>query len=156
MGGKQAFLITVLATNLLAVAGCGRSPSEQGFATTAKSLTQNLEIVEIVARQASSADAVPMRPTFPDDVIEIAIRTQGRTTGADLSVKMIALADGSAVGSRDVRLNATSAAAPRVQFAPSPAWKPGRYLFEVSLDGKLAGTQELEIFPAEMAQSAQP
>ncbi|PTA72717.1 hypothetical protein C9412_04475 [Stenotrophomonas sp. Nf1] len=68
---------------------------------------------------------------------------------------MIALADGSTAGVRKLRLNAGNAAAPKLVFEPGEPWRVGRYLFEVSLNGKLAGSQELEIFPAEPDAPAQ-
>lgn len=150
MNGKQILLVAVSVASVLTLTACGRSPTERSLAST-QSKEEKFEIVEIIARPANEEGLDEMRPTFPTDVIDIAIKTAGRTAGADLSVKMIALAEGGAMGQRDLRLNAASAAAPNVRFEPAPKWKPGRYLFEVSLDGKLAGSQELEVFPEEMA-----
>jgi len=142
--------------SILLVAGCGRNPAELEPADSQQSTKKKLEIIEVVARPVGGSGDLSLRPAFPGDVVEIAIKSRGHTAAADLSVKMISLAEGVAVATRDVRLNATSAATPSVRFEPSPEWKPGRYLFEISLDGKLAGTQEIEIFPVEMAEHAKP
>lgn len=139
---------------MLALPACNPSPSGQDFAARPRAAQDKLQVIEVVARPVVESSAAAMRPAFPKDVVDIAIKTQGGTAGADLSVKMIALADGSTVGTRTVRLNPANAAAPNVQFEPAPAWAPGRYLFEVSLDGKLAGSQEMEVFPAELAEPA--
>lgn len=136
----------------LALAGCGQSASGQRFSVGSKSAEEKLQIIEIVARRVTDQPGADMRPAFPADTVEIAIKTGGKTSGADLSVKMISLADGLAVGTRTLQLNAANAGTPRVRFEPVPAWAPGRYLFEVSLDGKLVGSQELEIFPLELAE----
>lgn len=69
---------------------------------------------------------------------------------------MIALAGGRTVRTDKVRLSAANAPVPSMYFEPSPEWTPGRYLFEVSLNGQLAGSQELEIFPEDVAEPARP
>lgn len=111
--------------------------------------------MEVVARPVDQSPGNSMRPAHPGDAIELSLKSQGSTRGADLSVKMIALADGSTAGVRKLRLNAGNAAAPKLVFEPGEPWRVGRYLFEVSLNGKLAGSQELEIFPAEPDAPAQ-
>jgi hypothetical protein len=143
-----------LCVGMLAVAGCSQQAGEGWGAAGRQTQPAKLEINEVVVRPAGETTNAAMRPTRPNDVVEVAIKTKGATSSAELSVKMIALANGEAVGQQNVRLNASNAAAPIVRFTPSPQWETGRYLFEVSLDGKLAGSQELEIFPAEVAGPA--
>lgn len=124
----------------------GSAPGPQTAATAAPA-DKPLALIEIVARPAGEQPGTFARPAHPADPIELAIRTEGSTRAAELSAKMIALADGSTVGTQQLRLNAGNAAAPTLKFEPNGGWAPGRYLFEVTLDGKLAGSQELEIFP---------
>lgn len=145
----------VLFIGAVVLAGCGPAPSEPKGAAAATHADQELELVEIIARPAGEPAGAFARPTHPADKVEIAIRTKGTTKGTDLAVKMIALADGTAVDTRKVRLNAGNSAAPKLTFEPNPQWSTGRYLFEVTVDGKLAGSQELEIFPADIEAPAQ-
>lgn len=152
MKSGTAGVVSALIVGLLVLAGCSQTPPGQNFASGSKSTEEDLHIVEVVARPAGAQPDALARPSFPTDVVEIAIKTQGQTSGANLSVKMISLANGAAVGTRSLQLNASNAAAPSLRFEPAPEWAAGRYLFEVSLDGKLAGSQELEIFPAELAE----
>lgn len=143
--------LAVLLVGTAALAGCSPSPTEQKAAVTTTPTEQKLHLIEIIARPAGEPAGALTRPTHPTDAVEIAIRTSGTTKGADLAIKMIALADGGTVDTRKLRLNAGNSAAPKFQFEPSGMWPTGRYLFEATLDDKLAGSQELEIFPAEVA-----
>lgn len=151
---RKAVGFAVLLAGVAALWGCSPSPTEPKLAS-ADSQAQQLELIEVIARPAGEVTGAFTRPTHPADSVEIAMRTRGTTKGADLSIRMIALADGSTVGTQKVRLNAGNSAAPMLTFAPNPQWSTGRYLFEVMLDGKLAGSQELEIFPAEVAAPTQ-
>lgn len=152
--GNAVPISAVLAVMLM-LASCTQPPTGQDLAAKPQSAASKLEISEISARPAGETSGTAMRPAFPKDVVEIAIKTKGGTAGADLSVKMIALANGATVGVREVRLNPTNSASPSVRFEPTPVWAPGRYLFEVSLEGQLVGTQELEVFPADLAEPAE-
>lgn len=140
---------SALIIGLAGLAGCSPSATEPKAASNDAPADQSLELIEIIARPAGESATGVARPAHPADAVELAIRTKGTTKGADLAVKMIALADGSTVATDKLRLNAGNAAAPRFQFEPRGTWPTGRYLFEVMLDGKLAGSQELEVFPAD-------
>lgn len=139
----------------LTLVGCGRSPADPVPPAASAATAEEFSFVEVVARPVGQSPGNATRPAHPDDAIELSLKSQGSTRGADLSVKMIALADGSTAGVRKLRLNAGNAAAPKLVFEPGEPWRVGRYLFEVSLNGKLAGSQELEIFPAEPDAPAQ-
>lgn len=152
--GKMVGAAVVL-IGAAAIAGCTPSPSQPKAAAAATEAVQKFELIEIIARPAGEPAGAFTRPAHPADKLEIAIRTQGATKQADLAVKMIALADGTTVDTRTLRLNAGNSAAPQLTFEPSPQWSTGRYLFEVTVDGKLAGSQELEIFPSDIAAPAQ-
>lgn len=151
--GKAVVLMAVF-TGIASLTGCTPTPTGKQAGATEAPTDKALTLVEVVARPAGEAAGAFTRPTLPADTVEIAIRTEGSTKGADLAVKMIALADGSTAGTQKVRLNAGNSANPKLQFKPEGAWATGRYLFEVTLDGKLAGSQELEIFPADPAAPA--
>ncbi|MEQ4573444.1 MAG: hypothetical protein ABN502_00630 [Gammaproteobacteria bacterium] len=139
-----------LCLGMVALVGCKPDASKDGKAETVPATqAKALEVTEIQAGVADAAKDATMRPLYPKDDIEVTIRTAGKADGANLSVKLIALANGGVVGVQDVRLGASVASPQRVRFKPAPAWSTGRYLIEVTLDGKLAGHQELEIFPSE-------
>jgi len=151
--GKAMLLMAVLSGGAV-LAGCSPTPTGKQAGATEAPTDKPLVLIEVVARPAGEPAGAFTRPTHPNDTVEIAIRTEGSTKGADLAVKMIALADGTTAATRTLRLNAGNAATPKLEFNPEGAWATGRYLFEVTLDGKLAGSQELEIFPAEPAAPA--
>lgn len=151
--GKVVLACALCACVALLSACDGSAPGPQTAATAAPA-DKPLALIEIVARPAGEQLGTFARPAHPADPIELAIRTEGSTKAAELSAKMIALADGSTVGTQQLRLNAGNAAAPTLKFEPNETWATGRYLFEVSLDGKLAGSQELEIFPPETGAPA--
>lgn len=145
---RDGRIAVVLVTSLMLVACEGAPTGPQAAAPTARSAAE-LELVEVIARPFVDLGGAFVRPVYPTDTIEIAMRTQGATPGTDLSVAMISLADGSTVGKHTLRLNAGNSAAPVMWFEPADNWPTGRYLFEVSLDDTLVGSQELEVFPAE-------
>lgn len=145
---KEVRMTAALCLGLVLV-GCNPSPADPSPRAASAATAEELSFIEVVARPVGQSPGNSMRPAHPGDTIELSLKSQGSTRGADLSVKMIALADGSTAGVRKLRLNAGNAAAPKLVFEPSESWQVGRYLFEVSLNGKLAGSQELEIFPVE-------
>lgn len=153
LSGKAVVLMAVLSGGSV-LAGCTPTPTGKQAGATEAPTDKPLALIEVVARPAGEPAGAFARPTHPGDTVEIAMRTEGSTKGADLAVKMIALADGSTAGTRTLRLNAGNTATPKLEFKPDGAWATGRYLFEVTLDGKLAGSQELEIFPADPAAPA--
>lgn len=149
VGSVVALIATVI------VVGCSPSSNAPKVATAATQAEQKFELIEIVARPTGEPAGAFTRPAHPADKVEIAIRTRGAAKDAELAIKMIALADGTTVDTRKVRLNAGNSGAPKLTFEPSPLWSTGRYLFEVTVDGKLAGSQELEIYPPDIATPKQ-
>lgn len=115
----------------------------------AQARSEPLSVREIVAGPAGEVEA--LRPVVAGDSVEVRLRTTGIADGAELQVKLIALADGSLVGDETIGLDASSGYEHAIGFARDIPWEPGRYLIEATLDGELAGHQELEIQPDDIA-----
>lgn len=104
-----------------------------------------LEITEILVGPTS--DPTSFLPMTPKDSINITIRTTGQAADAELLTKVFALANGATVGIKSVRLDNSSAGEQLIRLQNDAPWEPGRYLVEVTLNGKLSGHRELEIYP---------
>ncbi|WP_024889983.1 hypothetical protein [Luteimonas huabeiensis] len=145
----QRLATALLSAGLLVLATACR-PASTDEATSSPQAAEPLRVAEIIAGPPGAA-ASP-RPATPTDPVEIVLRTAGHAAaGSALEVKLIALADGQTVGAETVRLEAGGSEEHIVRFEREAPWTPGRYLVEVTLDGNLAGHQELEIHPAELA-----
>lgn len=148
MDFRKWHIPVMLVASLILVACKGVSAGSQVAAPAARS-TAKLRLIQIVARASGGSGGSIFSPVYPTDTVEIAMHTQGESRGAEVSVAMISLADGSTVATRKLQLSAGGSETPVVRFEPTDSWSAGHYLFEVSLDGALAGSQELQVFPVD-------
>lgn len=147
MTRDRNLIFVLIACLALALPACQpETPAETPETSGARQQAESLAITEIIIA-GPTPDPAAFRPMTPDDPIQVTLRTTGRTEGADLLVKVFALANGTAVGNEAIRLDADSEPEQSIRFERETPWDPGRYLIEVTLDGKLAGHQELDIHP---------
>lgn len=133
------------------IAGCERQqalPEADAATAQAAGAAEPFGISEISVSDGSGDSP---EPTNVDDPIVVIVRSTGRTQGADLEIKLFALANGAVAASRTLRLDGTSGAEQSVAFENAEPWEPGRYLVEVTLDGKLAGHRELDVVAGDPA-----
>lgn len=126
-----------------ALSACQPGKHSEISETTIKEQAEPLTIAEIIV--GPTTDASSFQPMTPADPIQIFLRTTGNTEGANLLVEIFALADGSTVGSEAIHLDSASEPEQSIHFERNTPWEPGRYLIEVTLNGKLVGHRELEI-----------
>lgn len=145
----SASMFCVLAALLLLLPACQRNAPVQTTKAAAAKSDKPLAVVDIQAGKSIAlvtAASPPQTPNLMSDPIIVAIHTEGTTAGADLAVKLFSLDRGVIAGMQTNHLNAASEPVQTFIFKPTPKWTPGRYLVEVTLDKKLAGHREVEIF----------
>lgn len=113
----------------------------------AKQQDKALEIVEVLIGPAS--DSASLRPITLNDSIYVTVHTTGKSANAKMLVQVFALANGVVVGAKTIKLDTSSNSRQSFRFHNDSPWEPGRYLVEVTLDGKLASQSELEIYASD-------
>lgn len=109
----------------------------------ASSQNEPLHVTEITVGAADAAET--RRGVASGDAVEVRVGLSGHADNAELRVKVIALANGTVVGEEVFRPDASTGPELTARFTPESPFASGRYLIEVTLDGKLAGHRELEI-----------
>ena len=136
-------------------AGCNKNAgnSQSEAASAAPSPLQASAIVLGPGAQGDTGMNAP--PPQPQDLAKpIPVRidlTGTRKANASLHAKLIRLDDSRVVAEQTVPL-ASDSAPVRFELSTQGQWQPGRYLFELTHDGKLLGQSDMDL--AAMPQSA--
>ncbi len=148
--------IICLAACCIAV-GCTQNSGESRSPATASAAPSPLQASAIVLGPGAQGDtgmnAPPPQPQDLTKPIPVRIDLTGtRKAGARLHAKLIRLDDSRVVAEQTVALASDSAAPIRFEFSTQGPWQPGRYLFELTHEGKLLGQRDMDL--AAMPQSA--
>ena len=136
-------------------AGCNKNAgnSQSEAVSAAPSPLQASAIVLGPGAQGDTGMNAP--PPQPQDLAKpIPVRidlTGTRKANASLHAKLIRLDDSRVVAEQTVPL-ASDSAPVRFELSTQGQWQPGRYLFELTHDGKLLGQRDMDL--AAMPQSA--
>lgn len=132
---------------LLSLGACQRHAQEQTSATAA----EPLHVVEV--RIGAMRDGRPV-PQTSDAPILASITLRGTAHGQVLKARLLDLRDGRQAGLVE-RAMTRSDQVQSLRFDNAAGWPPGRYMLEVTLDGKLASQQDVDVMgPANSAPGA--
>lgn len=135
------------------VAGCDRKAADvppaaaPAAATQAKAPELVLFALDVGTSANPDGTVVPLTQFLPEETIVASLRTQGPAEAVPVTVKLIEMSNGQVVGEQKKDLTLSGAATTNLAFAKQGAghWALGRYVVEVSIAGKPAGRQEIEV-----------
>lgn len=122
---------------MLSLGACQRQAPEQNQATAA----QPLRVVEV--RIGAMRDGRPV-PQTSDAPILANVALRGAAQGEVLKARLLDLRDGRQVGLVEHAMT-RSDQIQSLRFDNAAGWPPGRYMLEVTLDGKLASQQDVDV-----------
>lgn len=137
---KGVVVAAILLMCSLSVACQKKQPEEKSASPVSP-----LSVVEV---RLGTAENGMLKPQTADAPILASIKLQGAARGQVLRAKLLDLRDGQQVGV-DERPIAQSEQVQSFRFENAQGWKPGRYMLEVTLDGKLASQQDVDVMGAE-------
>ena len=144
----------------LALAGC-KKKEEPVVAAPAPTATETpapapvepapapaaLSVVSVTLGTAAGPDkkiAAPTTSFKPSDKIVASVATDGTATNAEVGAKLV-YQDGQTAGEEKQTLNTTGAETTNFQFAKASPWPAGKYKVEITANGAVANTTELEV-----------
>jgi len=138
----------VVLSGLLGVSGCKPSPpvSERTTAAaqaTAPALTFFALNVGNSVKEDQSVS--PLTMFSPKDRLIASVQTKGAAKDVQLAAKLISMTNGQTAGDSNQKIATTGPATTNLEFKNEGAWAVGRYLVEVTINGKLEGRQEIEV-----------
>lgn len=134
----------VVGAVVLAAALCGCKPD----APSARVAPEPEFRVAEVRVVTGAEKAGPAGPQSADKPVVVRIRTAGRSNGQTLQARLVELSTGVEMGLLSQGPKPGEAATALSFTPPSGGWTPGRYLLEITLDGKLVSQQDIDIFPS--------
>ncbi|MDR6672915.1 hypothetical protein [Xanthomonas sp. 1678] len=137
---KAVAVVAILLAGALSAA-CQKKEPESKSASTVSPLS----VVEV--RLGTAENGMP-KPQTADAPILADVKLQGAARGQVLRAKLLDLRDGQQVGVAERSID-ESAHVQSFRFENAQGWKPGRYMLEVTLDGKLASQQDVDVVGAE-------
>jgi len=106
-----------------------------------------LSVVSVTLGTAAGPDkkiAAPTTSFKPTDKIVASVATDGTATNAEVAAKLV-YQDGQTAGEEKQTLNTTGAETTNFQFAKASPWPAGKYKVEITANGAVANTTELEV-----------
>ncbi|UNP28425.1 hypothetical protein [Lysobacter gummosus] len=151
---KTEFLVSAVLICAALATGCGQkagpaSPAAAAPAASApdKTLELNLFALDVGTSENSDGTVTPLTQFLPAEKIVASLRTRGAANAVPVTAKLIAMSNGEIVGELKKDLTLTGAATTNLEFVRQGAgnWALGRYVVEVTIDGKPVGRQEIEV-----------
>lgn len=135
------------------VAGCAQKADGEKAAEAkvaqAKSPALSLFALNVGNSQQTDGSVFPATLFLPTDKLIASVSTKGQAVSVPVTAKLIAMANGQVVGEVSKNITTSIDATSNFEFSrQAPAWAIGRYLVEVSIAGKKAGQQEIEVVQA--------
>lgn len=147
-GNNQTLALVALAI-AITIAASGCQPDGQQQTTPVVEATSQaaspLEVDEINVGPSSGDDGTIGQSQTPTTPIFVAVKTLGMTQGADLQVKLFDLTNGQQAVIQTKRIKTDTPTTTEIILKRDQAWDPGRYLVEVTLDGKLVGQRDIDV-----------
>lgn len=106
-----------------------------------------LSVVSVTLGTAAGPDkkiAAPTTSFKPTDKIVASVATDGTASNAEVAAKLV-YQDGQTAGEEKQTLNTTGAETTNFQFAKASPWPAGKYKVEITANGAVANTTELEV-----------
>lgn len=135
---------------ILAIAALTTACQGEKGASVAASMSESATALSFSALDVGNAvdNDQTVRPTtmfVPTDKIIASVRTKGAAKDLPVAAKLIAMANGQALGELSQKVTTTGAATTNLEFGQATPWPVGRYVVEVAINGKLEGRQEIEV-----------
>ena len=142
---KTAIRVLALAVGCALASACQQGADSAAAPKQAAAAPLQIAAIHV----GPGAKDAPPAPQTAQQPVRVQIDTRGSSAGAQLQVKLIELKSGRQVGLVERRIVAAGPLATQLKLdPPSTRWNPGRYLIEISLDGKLAEQRDFDIFEA--------
>jgi len=106
-----------------------------------------LSVTSVTLGTAAGPDkkiAAPTNAFKPGDKIIASVATDGTATNQEVSAKLV-YQDGQTAGESKQTLNTTGAETTNFEFTKASPWPAGKYKVEVTANGAVANTTELEV-----------
>ena len=106
-----------------------------------------LSVTSVTLGTAAGADkkiAAPTTSFKPGDKIVASVATDGTASNAEVAAKLV-YQDGQTAGEQKQTLNTTGAETTNFEFAKASPWPAGKYKVEITANGAVANTTELEV-----------
>ncbi|MBT2745865.1 MULTISPECIES: hypothetical protein [unclassified Lysobacter] len=151
---KIEFLVPVVLIYAALATGCGQKAGEAtpdaaapAVSAPAKASELNLFALDVGTSENPDGTVMPLTQFLPTEKIVASLRTRGAANAVPVTAKLIAMSNGEVVGELKKDLTLTGAATTNLGFVRQGAgnWALGRYVVEVTIDGKPAGRQEIEV-----------
>jgi hypothetical protein len=118
--------------------------------------TAAVEAVPVVVQEVligagkDDPSGVPKALTPKDDV-QLSLKTNASSKSATLEVKLFEIGAGRLVEQRNATIPPNNLQPVALVFKSETGWNPGRYMFEIKLDGKLIEQRDFDIHDPESA-----
>lgn len=143
---KLKIICVVWLAIVLCVPGCGSKSGAPGaIDATSGQLALRFQALNVGKVVAADRSVPPLTLFEPKDKIIASVLTRGVATDAPLSARLIAMTNGQVMGEQGHALTAAGPTTTNLEFPRSDSWPVGRYVVEVTLNGKLEGRQEIEV-----------
>lgn len=91
------------------------------------------------------------KPLTPKDDLQLSLKTNASSKSATVEVKLFEIGAGRLVEQRNATIPPNNLQPVTLVFKSETGWNPGRYMFEIKLDGKLIGQRDFDIHEPESA-----
>lgn len=93
---------------------------------------------------AADKSVTPADSFGTGDKIIVSVKTDGAASNVDVDAKLT-YQDGQVAGTQSATLNTSGPETTNIEFTNANAWPKGNYTVDVTVDGKPAGTQRIEV-----------
>lgn len=160
---KIKMVLSTALTLAVTLTACEQQPAQGNGKPPEASVVQAKEpglilfALDVGVAPNPDGTVVPLTRFLPDEKIIASLRTQGAAKAVPVTVKLVQMSNGQVAGEQRRELTLSGAAATNFEFVKQGAgqWAVGRYVVEVSIAGKAAGRQEIEVTAA-LPEGARP
>lgn len=127
--------------------GCGKERTPDVVSAVAPSL-----------KEIRVGDTSQVGPQYADLPVVVTIGMHQAMRGSKLEGRLIELRTGQVAASANAGPSDTAAPEQKLIFRRATPWTPGRYLVELTLDGRMIGQQDVDVVlrPSQDAPSTSP
>jgi len=124
----------------------GAVPAPGTASAASGTMASQFTVRSITVGNAASADrSVIARPGVSGiDPIIVSVRTDGAASNVNIGARLT-YQDGQVAGEESRVLNTSGSEITNFEFRDANHWPKGRYTIDVTVDGKPAGTQQIEV-----------
>ncbi len=145
MNMKQVFAVGIAMGATMLLAAC--KPEADAPNPTSVTAQPTLKFIALDVGKTINTDrsVSPLTMFRAGDEIIASVRTDGVSKNVPISTKLVAMKNGQALGELSQKITTTGPATTNLKFPKSTTWELGRYLVEVTINGKFEARQEIEV-----------